>query len=110
MIFDFFGSKKKTSEDIEQEKEAERAWALYGSEVEAYLENTKQNQAFRDLEKSKAVSRPKLRIRMMQEEQEPLTIDLMLRVKRGEIQESKARRFMQDPELAKLLAAPSWRR
>ncbi|MDR0562176.1 MAG: hypothetical protein LBG73_05755 [Spirochaetaceae bacterium] len=105
MIFDFLGSKRKTQEEIEQEKEAERAWALYGKEVDGYLEDAKLNQAFKNLEKSKAVTRPKVEVRKIRDEDTPLSIDLKLRIKRGEIQESKAYRFMLDPELQGMLYA-----
>ncbi|MDR0568757.1 MAG: hypothetical protein LBG87_06085 [Spirochaetaceae bacterium] len=105
MIFDFFGSKKKSQEEIEQEREAERAWALYGKEVDAYLTSAKLDQDFKDLEKSKAVSRPSVRVRAVRDEDTPLSLDLKLRIKRGAIQESKAYRFMLDPEFKALLAA-----
>ncbi|MDR2534763.1 MAG: hypothetical protein LBD29_01860 [Treponema sp.] len=102
MIFDLFGS-KKTQKQIEQEKEMEQAWSQYGKEVDAFLDSAKLNQAFERLEKSKAVTRPKLTVQVMREKDALLSIDIKLRIKRGEIQESKAYRFMVDPELKPML-------
>ncbi|MDR2484832.1 MAG: hypothetical protein LBD55_05510 [Treponema sp.] len=91
---------KKTKEQI---KEAEQAWALYGNEVDAFLEDAKIRREFEGLEKSKYAARPKLKARVIAEEDAPLPEDLKLRVERGDIQASKARRFMADPELKKML-------
>lgn len=98
-----FGSKKK-QEQTAQEREAEQAWALYGKEVDAYLEDARLNRAFKDLETSKAVTRPPLAVKVAREEDTPLPLDLALRVKRGEIQASKAYRFVLDPELKAFLS------
>ena len=103
MIFDMFGGKKQREEEREKEREKERAWALYGKEVEAFLNNDKMDREFEQLEKSKAVSRPELKLNVSREKEAPLPVDLALRVKRGEAQESKVRRFMTDPELQALL-------
>jgi hypothetical protein len=107
MIFDTFGGKGgKKQAEREREREKDRAWALYGKEVEAFLNNggdTLQSE-FEKLEKSKAATRPPVKTRLAREEEAPLPLDLALRVKRGEIQGSKARRFMTDKDLQPLLS------
>jgi hypothetical protein len=111
VIFDMFGGKKQREEEREKEREKERAWALYGKEVEAFLTSDTMRQEFEQLEKSKAVSRPKLKLQVSREhekdKEKPLPVDLALGVGRGEIQRSKARRFMTDPELQALRSSIS---
>ena len=77
---------------------------MYGKEVDAFLDNAKIRREFEDLEKSKYATRPKLKVRVISEKDTPLSEDLKLRVKRGDIQASKAYRFMADPELKKMLS------
>jgi hypothetical protein len=100
-LFDTFGI-KKSGEQQNQEREMERAWALYGNEVDEFLKGN--DGVFEGLEKSKYITRPKLEVAVIREEDAPLSIDLALRVKRGDLQASKAHRFMTDPELRKILA------
>jgi TusA-related sulfurtransferase len=97
MIFDIAGS-KKTREQIEQEKEL-RAWTDYGQEVEDFLKDAHLEGEFERLEKSKYATRPKVTVQVIDDKDTPLSDDIKLRVKRGEIQASKAYRFMTDPEL-----------
>ena len=105
MAFDPLGKKKKikSQEELELEREIERAWALYGKEVDAFLNNTANTAEFEKLEKSK-YARPKVEIQVAHTQKLSLSDDIKKLVEGGEIQASKAYRFMVNPELKSMLA------
>ena len=112
MIFNILGAKskkEKTEEEKALDREMEQAWKLYGKEVDAFLNDAKVDEEFEKLEKSK-YARPKIDIKVSQNENTvynkdvPLPDNIKKLVEQGEIQASKAKRFVLDPELKKILS------
>ena len=118
MIFNRLGAKskkEKTEEEKALEREMEQAWKLYGNEVDAFLNDTKMDKEFEKLEKSR-FARPKMDIKVSHNkntarnesvphnEDVPISDNIKKLVEQGEIQASKARRFMLDPELKEIIS------
>ena len=108
-ILDRLGVKKEKSEEEKAlDREMEKAWRLYGNEVDAFLDNAKLDQEFEKLEKSKFVSRPKVEINVSnspntETKPAPLPDYIKKLVENGGIQGSKAHRFARDAKLRKML-------